>query len=109
MCTNGISSGLLTETKGNNLKKPDIVLIARWVKKAWNEIPAEMVMKSFNKYCINNKLDGIEDDTILSDCYEIDFSDLDICANVYDDAQMRAKGFDELFGKSDPESEFEGF
>ena len=31
---NWISFGLPTETKGGNLKKPDIILIARWVKEA---------------------------------------------------------------------------
>ena len=106
---NWISSGLPTETKGGNLKKPDIVLIAQWVKEAWDAIPAEMIVKSFKKCCISNELDGTEDDAILSDCDENNFSDSDICADIYDDAPMTAKDFDELFGKSDSESEFEGF
>ena len=91
------------------MKKPNIVLIARWVKEAWNIILAEMVMKSFEKCCISNELDAIEDDTILSDCDESNFSDSDICVDVYDDAPMTATVFDEILGKSDSQSEFEGF
>ena len=68
-----------------------------------------MVMKSFEKCCISNELDGTKDDTILSDCDESNFSDSDICVYVYDNALMTAKDLDELFGKSDSESEFEGF
>ena len=66
-------------------------------------------MKSFKKCCISNELDGTKDDAISSDCDESDFSDSDICTDVYDDVPMMAKNFDELFEKSDSESEFEGF
>ena len=92
---NWISSGLPTETKGRNLKKPVIVLIARWVKEAWNVISAETVVELFEKCCISHELDGTEDSTILSDSDESDFSDLDMCANVYDDTPLTAKDFDE--------------
>ena len=67
-----------------------------------------MAMKLFKKCCITKELDGTKDDAILSDCDESDFSDSDICANVYDDVPMTAIDLDELFGKSHSESEFEG-
>ena len=68
-----------------------------------------MAVKLFKKCCISNELDGTEDDAILSVCDESDFSDQDICADVYDDVPMMAKDVDEFFEKSNSESEFEGF
>ncbi len=54
-------------TKGGNLKRPEIDLVAQWVKDAWDSIPAEMVQKSFRKSCISNALDGTEDDEAFTD------------------------------------------
>ena len=62
-------------------------------------------MKQFKKYCISKELDGTEDDAVLSDCDESDFSDSDIFADIKDDAPTRAKDFYQLFGKSNLESE----
>ena len=42
-----ISSGLPEETKGGNLKK--LVLVTKLVKKTWEKIPNETVIKSFKK------------------------------------------------------------
>ena len=79
------------------------------MKEAWDAISAEMVVKLFKKCCSSNKLDVAEVDANSSDCHERDFSDSDICTDVYDDVPMMAKDLDELFGKFVSESEFEGF
>uniref|UniRef100_A0A8C4RZL7 HTH CENPB-type domain-containing protein n=1 Tax=Erpetoichthys calabaricus TaxID=27687 RepID=A0A8C4RZL7_ERPCA len=60
-------SGEVKLTKGGNLKKPDIDLVAKWVKEAWDSIPAEMIKKSFLKCGISNAMDGSEDDAIYED------------------------------------------
>ena len=44
-----MSSGSATLTKGGNLQKPDITLVASWVDKAWKSIPEEMIKHSFLK------------------------------------------------------------
>lgn len=105
-----ISSDLTSQTKGGNLKKPEITLIAQWVKDAWNAIPSEMIRKSFKKCCISNELDGSEDDAIfISDTESETDSNAEETGDIYDDVQMTENEFIELFGVSDSESEFEGF
>ena len=47
--------------------RPEIDLVAKWVKKAWDSIPTEMIENSFLKCCISNALDGTEDDAIFED------------------------------------------
>ena len=42
-------------------------LVLRWVHEAWQEIPAEMVLKSFKTCEISNALDGTEDDALYTE------------------------------------------
>ena len=49
-------------TKGGNLKRQSLSMVTTWVKYAWDDIPAEMVKKSFLKTDISNSMDGTEDD-----------------------------------------------
>ena len=44
-----------------------------WIKQSWNEIPEEMVSRSFKTYGISNALDGTEDDAI----YEEEMPEID--------------------------------
>ena len=39
----------------------------KWVKKAWQEIPAELVIRSFKSCGISNALDGTEDDAVYEE------------------------------------------
>jgi len=39
----------------------------QWINKAWQEIPAEMVMKSFKSCGISNALDGTKDDAVYEE------------------------------------------
>ena len=48
-------------TKGGNMKRPILSLVTTWVKEACEDIPAEMVKKSFLKTGISNSMDGTED------------------------------------------------
>ncbi|CAG8650235.1 615_t:CDS:2 [Acaulospora morrowiae] len=58
-------------TKGGNLKKPSYKLICKWILQAWEEIPSQMVIKSFLKCGISNADDGLQDHFL----YESDESD----------------------------------
>lgn len=106
-----MSSGQARLTKGGNLMKPDIELIATWVRDAWEEIPEDMVQRAFKKCGISNAMDGSEDSAL----FENDSSDGDDCElsdddNVYADNLTPANA-EALFGHTDDEEEssFEGF
>ncbi|CAG8749224.1 23546_t:CDS:2 [Dentiscutata erythropus] len=51
-------------TKKGNLKRPSYSLICQWILKAWDDISAEMIIKSFKKCGISNELDETEDDLL---------------------------------------------
>jgi len=106
-----MASGSAKKTKGGNLMKPDIVLVCEWVKQAWDDIPAEMVQRSFLKCGISNALDGTEDDAIYSDDGDAtDDDDVEDDNDVYDDNEYTADDVVELFGdSSDEEPDFDGF
>lgn len=46
---------------------PSRNVVLRWVNEAWQEIPAEMVVKSFKTCGISNALDGTEDDELYTE------------------------------------------
>ncbi|XP_034618018.1 pogo transposable element with KRAB domain [Trachemys scripta elegans] len=116
MWSEWMCSGMAKLTKGGNLMKPEINLVAQWIKDAWVSIPSEMVEKSFRKCCISNALDGSEDDAIFDDTTEAadekESESEDDAANIYDDnagAAVTEAEFNELFGESETDSDFEGF
>ena len=45
-------------------------MVTTWLKEAWEDIPAEMVKKSFLKTEITNSMDGTEDDRLWQDSGE---------------------------------------
>lgn len=108
-----ISSDQKEFTKGGNLKRPSLSLVTSWVKSAWNEIPTEMVKKSFLKTGISNKLDGTEDDNLWEEDHEL--SDSDSIEQEDDtrwdtDERITQEEWNELFGDSENEDEeFNGF
>lgn len=107
-------SGEVRSTKGGNLMKPDIELVAKWVKEAWDSIPADMVIRSFLKCGISNSMDGTQDDALYEDALEDsddnDETDSESSDNdVYAD-EVTEVDFHALFGESDDdEPDFEGF
>ena len=107
-------------TKAGNLKRPDIGTVCTWVAKAWDMIPSSMVVKSFLKCGISNSMDGTEDDELFSDFLRSDnasASNEDSADNsievpndvgFYDDG-LSEEQFNDIFGNSDDDEEFEGF
>lgn len=45
-------------------KKASLAEVVTWVKDAWNDFPAAVIMYAYKKCCISNALDGREDGVI---------------------------------------------
>lgn len=54
-------------TLAGKKKAPTRNLVLRWVKDAWQEIPADMVKRSFQSCGISNALDGTEENAVYTD------------------------------------------
>ena len=64
-CDWSVSDAVKT-SQNNDLKISLLVLVLKWVKQSWAEIPAEMVRKSFKTCGISNALDGTEGDEVYA-------------------------------------------
>jgi hypothetical protein len=108
-----MSSGAAEKTAGGNLKKPGLSIVATWVKSAWDELPIDMITRSFLKCGISNAMDGTEDDLLWQDPStqpEEGDPEFDDEASGWDsDERITQTQWEELFGVSDDESDFEGF
>ena len=60
-------NGLFTYTRSGKKRAPSKELVLKWVKKAWQEIPAELVIRLFKSCGISNALDGTEDDAVYEE------------------------------------------
>ena len=60
-------NGLFTYTRSGKKRAPSKELVLKWVKKAWQEIPAELVIRSFKSCGISNALDGTEDNAVYEE------------------------------------------
>lgn len=98
-------------TAKGNLKKPGLSLVTSWVKTSWEDIPKEMIIKSFLKTGISNKMDGTEDDLLWnSDSEESEETgETDVPANWDTDETLTREEWEQLFSVSDDESDFEAF
>ena len=81
--------------------------VTQWVKIAWESIDPKIIVKSFKKCSISNKLDGTEDDILWDEDYEMtsDVSDDD---ELYDDVMTDAQ-FCRLLEDDSNSEEFFGF
>ena len=99
-----------TFTKGGRLKAPDLPLpvLCLWVKEAWAEIDAYLIVKAFKTCVIGNALDGSEDD-LYEDVGEEDENTEDLEDDQYDDC-LGEEEFQALFNDTDSnERDFGGF
>ena len=60
-------NGPFTYTSSGKKRAPSKELVLQWVNKAWQEIPAELVIRSFKSCGISNALDGTEDDAVYEE------------------------------------------
>ena len=56
-----------TNNKGRKHTATRFKIVCEWVIDAWNDIPTDMVVKSFSKCGISNSMDGMEDDELYND------------------------------------------
>ena len=104
-----IIEGEKTFTAGGNIRAAPLPTICTWIKDSWDEIPRDMVARSFKKCGISNAMDGTEDDMLWeSDCDDGDGEDEPAEPDVYDD-QLTAEQWQDLFGDSDEGEDFAGF
>jgi len=94
-------------TVGGNLRKPGLSLVTSWVKTSWEDIPKEMIVKSFLKTGISNKMDGTGDDLLYPDSQESE--ETDVPANWDTDERLTQEEWEQLFGESDDELDLEVF
>ena len=105
-------------TKAGNILQPDLKTVCEWAIDAWNDIPTDMVVKSFLKCGISNSMDGTEDDKLYNDFVSlrdreggssvVEHSDNDSDYKHMCDEKITPEEFDQLFGESNDE-EFFGF
>ena len=104
-----------TFTPSGRIRKVELDQICQWIVEAWEDIPIELIKKSFRKCCITNALDGTEDDEM----WDEDDDDSDPFAGINDDdddadlhyagsyereqADIDPEGYQNLFGDSDSE------
>ena len=76
----------------------------RWQpEEAWEDIPAEMVKKSFLKTGISNSMDGTEDDHLWQDSGESSSEDEEPEETWDTDERLTQQELEDLFGESDDE------
>lgn len=60
-------NGPFTYTPSGKKRAPSKELVLQWVNKAWQQIPAQLVVRSFKSCSISNALDGTEDDAVYEE------------------------------------------
>ena len=100
-------------TPSGNMRKPDLCLIATWIKESWDAVSPEIIKKGFKKCCLTNAMDGTEDDVLWEEerpgeeRAEEETEDDVVDEGLYGDGELAT-----LFATSDEEEEeeeFEGF
>jgi hypothetical protein len=51
-------------THSGKLKRASASMIVEGISKAWNEVPLNIILKSFLKYSLSNVEDGMQDDIL---------------------------------------------
>ncbi|KAJ1108820.1 hypothetical protein NDU88_006190 [Pleurodeles waltl] len=106
-------SGEKSFTEGGNMRAPQLDVLCKFVIKAWNDIDAETVIKSFKKCGISNSLDGMEDDYLWHDKEkaEAETTPSDAELDPYDDCLTNVPQdvIDLLMISDDEQEDFEGF
>lgn len=77
-------------TPTGRMKRPSISTVCEWVKKSWQKVKTETIVKSFKKCGISNALDGSEDDILYE---ESDDPRENIYANDFSSSDEEFLGF----------------
>ena len=57
-------NGPFTYTPSGKKRAPSKEMVLRWIDRAWNDIPVELITKSFTSCGITNALDSTEDEAV---------------------------------------------
>ena len=98
-------------TAAGNVRAASLSTVSSWVLEAWLGLPEEMVARSFKKCGISNSIDGTEDDILWEEETAVpdeESEEEDKDHDVYDD-RLTEEQWQNLFGESDAEEEFDGF
>ena len=60
-------NGPFTYTPPGKKRAPSKEMVLRWIDRAWSEISADLISRSFKSCGIHNALDGTEDDAVWDD------------------------------------------
>ena len=98
-------------TPAGNVEAASLTTVASWVLEAWRDLPDEMVARSFKKCGISNSTDGTEDDMLWEEdsvpdeeSEDEESEDEDAC-----DDRLTEEEWQNLFGTSNDEDDFDGF
>ena len=80
--------------KAGNLKRPKLTTVCQWIVDFCNEIPSDMVIRSFLKCGISNSIDGSE---FISGRDDVEQEENTEECDLYDD-KLSEEQFYELFG-----------
>ena len=98
-----------TFTASGRIRKVELTQICQWMYEAWEDIPNELIKKSFRKCCITNAMDGTEDDHMWEDDsdpfagFDEDDDDVDLLyADSFERQQpdIDPESYENLFGDS---------
>ena len=67
-------------------KRPTITQVCEWVKKSWDAVKEEIIVKSFKKCGISNALDRTEDNMVYEESSDEEAVD-DVAAMFEDDTR----------------------
>ena len=95
-----LAAGNHEVTATGRIKRPSIAQVCEWVKRSWDRVKPETVVKAFKKCGISNAMDGTEDDMIFEENEE---------ENEDEDDPAPVGASDESDLESDNEHDFEGF
>ncbi|CAG8515297.1 5549_t:CDS:2 [Racocetra fulgida] len=71
---------------------PNLLNKIIWILETWNDIPVEMIIKSFKKCGISNKLDGTKDDLLYdSDTDHNEVNDNDDLIEIVEEDSLSAE------------------
>ncbi|XP_077473981.1 M-phase phosphoprotein 8 isoform X4 [Stigmatopora argus] len=122
--TDWMSEGKPELTATGNFQRAPLATVVKWVKEAWEAIPASVIQKSFLKCCISNDMDGTEEDIMWQGEEGTDTEDIkteeedteidDLNKARWDDDDddddnvlYSNENWNELFGKSDDDGEYD--
>ena len=99
-------------TPTGNVKAASLTTVASWVLEAWQDLPGEMVARSFKKCGISNSTDGTEDDMLWEEEGSVPDEESEDRESededAYDDC-LTEELWQNLFGMSDDEDDSHGF